>query len=64
MQNFPPAIAESTMTGIIGREAVYSGKSVDWDKAMRWTKRLGPANYAMGPSPTPTVAMPGTYRPS
>jgi predicted dehydrogenase len=58
------AIAESTMTGILGREAVYSGKAVDWDKAMRWTKRLGPDQYAMGPYPTPTVAMPGTYRPS
>ena len=52
------------MTGIIGREAVYSGKAVEWDKAMAWTKRLGPAKYAMGPYPTPAVAMPGTYRPS
>jgi predicted dehydrogenase len=62
--NEAQAIAESTMTGILGREAVYSGKAVEWDKAMRWTKRLGPDKHAMGPYPTPAVAMPGTYRPS
>ena len=29
--NEAQAVAESTMTGILGREAVYSGKAIDWD---------------------------------
>ena len=60
--NEAQAIAESTMTGIIGREAVYSGRSVDWEAAMKSTKRLGPEKYEFGPYPTPEVAMPGRYR--
>jgi predicted dehydrogenase len=56
------AVAESTMTGIIGREAVYSGQAVDWDSAMASNKRLGPEQYEFGPYPMPDVAMPGKYR--
>jgi len=55
-------VAESTMTGIIGREACYSGKAVDWNTAMNSTKRLGPEKYELGPYPVPEVAMPGRYR--
>jgi predicted dehydrogenase len=55
-------VAESTMTAILGREAVYSGKAVEWDVAMQSTRRLGPQRYELGPYPTPDVAMPGTYR--
>lgn len=60
--NEAQAVAESTMTGIIGREAVYSGKPVDWDEAMKSTKRLGPEEYEFGSYPIPEVAMPGSYR--
>jgi predicted dehydrogenase len=60
--NEAQAIAESTMTGIIGREAAYSGQAVDWEAAMKSTKRLGPENYTFGPYPIPEVAMPGQYR--
>ena len=60
--NEAQAIAESTMTGILGREAVYSGKAVDWDTAMKSTTRLGPTEYQLGPYPMPEVAMPGRYR--
>ena len=35
-------IAESTMTGILGREACYSGQEVTWDDAMKSTIPLGP----------------------
>ena len=55
-------VAESTMTGIMGREAVYSGKAIEWDAAMKSTKRLGPDEYKFGPYPIPEVAMPGIYR--
>jgi predicted dehydrogenase len=60
--NEAQSIAESTMTGIIGREAVYSGQEIQWDKAMQSTKRLGPEKYEFGPYPTPPIARPGTYR--
>jgi len=60
--NEAQAIAESTMTGILGREAAYSGKAIAWDDAMQSTTRLGPETYELGSYPTPDVAMPGQYR--
>lgn len=60
--NAAQGIAEATMTGILGREAVYSGKAIEWDAAMQSTTRLGPAKYEFGPYPTPEVALPGKYR--
>jgi predicted dehydrogenase len=55
-------VAESTMTGILGRESAYSGRTLEWDAALKSTKRLGPDKYEFGPLPFPPVAMPGTYR--
>ena len=52
------------MTGIIGREAAYSGKEVAWDEAMQSTARLGPEKLQFGDYPIPPVAMPGTYKPA
>lgn len=60
--NEASAAAESTMTGILGREAAYSGRAVSWDEAMKSQTRLGPPAYTMGPYPIPPVAMPGQYR--
>jgi predicted dehydrogenase len=60
--NEAQAIAESTLTGIIGREAVYSGQAVTWDQAMTSETHLGPAEYKFGPYPIPPVAIPGQYR--
>lgn len=57
--NEAKAIAESTMTGILGREAAYSGKAIEWDDLMKSQVRLGPARYEFGPVPVPPVAMPG-----
>jgi hypothetical protein len=50
------------MTGILGREAVYSGQVITWDKAIASETRLGPREYVMGTYPIPPVAMPGQYR--
>jgi hypothetical protein len=50
------------MTGIIGREAVYSGQTVDWDTAIKSETVLGPDQCELGDYPIPPVAMPGTYR--
>jgi predicted dehydrogenase len=60
--NEAQAIAESTMTGIIGREAAYSGQEVRWDEAMQSTTRLGPKTYDLGSFPVAPVALPGIYR--
>jgi len=60
--NEAAAIAESTLTGIIGREAVYSGQAVTWDQAMKSQTRLGPAEYKLGAHAIPPVAIPGQYR--
>ena len=34
--------AEATMTAIMGRMATYSGKRIDWDKALASGQRLVP----------------------
>ncbi len=60
--NEAQAVAESTMTGIMGREAVYSGRELTWDDAINATRRLGPKKYEFGDYPTPPVAMPGQYK--
>lgn len=60
--NEAQTVAESTLTGIMGREAVYSGQEITWDDAMASNMRLGPEKYELGPYPTPAVAMPGNYR--
>ena len=56
------AVAESTLTGILGREATYSGQAITWDEAIRSRTRLGPAEDKFGPYPIPPVAMPGQYK--
>jgi predicted dehydrogenase len=55
------AIAESTLTGIMGRESAYSGRSVGWDEILEAKTRLGPEKYEFGPLPFPEVAIPGQY---
>jgi predicted dehydrogenase len=61
--NEAQAVAESTLTGIMGREAAYSGQVITWEQAMRSETRLGPPAYDLKASyPIPPVAMPGQYR--
>ncbi|TWU64699.1 Gfo/Idh/MocA family protein [Crateriforma conspicua] len=60
--NEAQTIAEATMTGIIGREAVYSGQGIEWDEAMKSEVKLGPEQYQLGDHPVTPVPMPGTYR--
>lgn len=60
--NEAEAVAHSTMTGILGREAVYSGQAINWDDAMQSTTRLGPDKYEFGPYPVEPVRMPGRYK--
>jgi predicted dehydrogenase len=60
--NEAKAIAESTLTGIMGRESAYAGRSVTWDEILNGQARLGPAQYALGDLPFPDVATPGQYK--
>jgi len=60
--NAAQTVAESTLTGIMGREAAYSGQTIDWDEALNSNTRLGPATYELGPLPFPAVALPGQYK--
>ncbi len=55
------AIAMSTLTGIMGRESAYSGRSVTRDEVLNSKIVLGPQKYEFGPLPFPPVAMPGVY---
>lgn len=55
-------VAEATVTGIMGREAAYSGQEVTWDDVMKSETRLGPEVYEFGDFSIPPVAMPGIYR--
>ncbi|MCX6902424.1 MAG: Gfo/Idh/MocA family oxidoreductase [Verrucomicrobia bacterium] len=60
--NEAQAVAESTLTGIMGRESAYSGQSIEWEKALESNLRLGPEKYEFGALPVPPVAIPGKYR--
>jgi predicted dehydrogenase len=52
---------KSTMTGIMGRMATYTGKKITWDMAINSQEDLSPPNhdYSVEKYPTPPVAMPG-----
>ncbi len=50
--------AESTLVGILGREAAYTGSLMTWQQALD-TPSLFPAKLEWGPMPVPPVPMPG-----
>jgi predicted dehydrogenase len=53
-------IAESTLTGIMGRISAYTGKEVTWDEMMNSDLYLGPKTYDIGPVDIPKeVPKPG-----
>jgi predicted dehydrogenase len=60
--NEAQSIAESTLTGIMGRESAYAGRTIEWDEALASQTRLGPEKYEMGELPFPEVPMPGQHR--
>ena len=41
------------MTGILGREACYSGQEITWDDAMKSTTHLGPKEVQIRPVRNP-----------
>jgi len=57
------AVAESTMTCIMGREAAYSGQKVTWDMMMSSTLDILPKDFSNDASiPVPPVPVPGVYK--
>ena len=52
-------MSRSTLMGIMGRMATYSGQEVTWEQAMNSKEDLSPAHYAYGPNPVPNPAVPG-----
>src|SRR5262249_32743127 len=60
--NEAEAIAHSTLTGIMGRESAYSGRTVEWDEALNSQAKLGPEKYDFGSLPFPEVPIPGKYK--
>jgi hypothetical protein len=53
------AVAESTLTAIMGRMSAYTGKTVTWEQAMNSSLDLSPAKYEFGTLPVAEVAVPG-----
>ncbi|PWU20430.1 MAG: oxidoreductase, partial [Verrucomicrobia bacterium] len=57
--NEAKAVAESTLTAIMGRESAYTGRTVEWDTILNSKVKLGPQKYEFGSLPMPEVAIPG-----
>lgn len=57
------AVAESTMTCIMGREAAYSGQKITWDQIMNSQLDLLPKTFDLNASvPVPPLPVPGVYK--
>jgi predicted dehydrogenase len=57
------AVAESTLTCIMGREAAYSGQRVTWDQMMNSPLDLAPKSFDMRASvPVTPLPVPGVYK--
>ncbi len=60
--NHARRIAESTLTAILGREAVYTGRELTWQEISAAKQDLLPKTSEFGPLPVAPVPMPGTYK--
>ena len=52
-------MSHSTLLGIMGRMAAYTGQAVTWEQAMNSTEDLRNNTWAFGPRPMPEMAIPG-----
>ena len=50
---------KSTLLGIMGRMAAYSGETITWEQAVNSELNLGPDKYEWGDAPEVVIAMPG-----
>ena len=51
--------AMSTLMGIMGREAAYTGQKITWKQMLASKQSLLPKEFAWGPNPVAPVATPG-----
>jgi hypothetical protein len=57
------AVAESTMTCLMGREAAYSGQKVTWDMMLNSALDLLPKTFDYKAAvPVPPLPVPGVYK--
>jgi myo-inositol 2-dehydrogenase / D-chiro-inositol 1-dehydrogenase len=54
--------AYSSLMGIMGREAAYSGQRITWDEIQASKQNLSPAQYAFGDNKVPSAPVPGKYK--
>jgi predicted dehydrogenase len=61
--NHAMAVAESTMTCIMGREAAYSGREITWNEIMMSKQDLMPKDLSPNAKiPVPPLPVPGQYQ--
>jgi hypothetical protein len=53
-------VADSTLTGILGRESAYTGQEVTWDEIRNAQMDLVPKEFAFSELPNVPVPRPGT----
>lgn len=56
------SMSKSTLMGVMGRMATYSGDVVTWEQALNSKEDLSPKHYAFGPNPVPAAAIPGVTK--
>jgi len=52
-------MVNSTLMGIMGRMATYTGREITWQRALNSTEDLSPQRYDWGAMPVPPIARPG-----
>jgi predicted dehydrogenase len=52
-------MSKSTLMGIMGRMATYTGRAITWQQALTSQESLAPARFEWGPLPVAAVALPG-----
>lgn len=53
------AMGWSTLLGVMGRMAAYTGETIAWEEALNSEQKFGPDKYEWGPAPECVVAVPG-----
>jgi predicted dehydrogenase len=52
-------MSKTTLLGVMGRMASYTGQAVTWEQVLNSNEDFSLSKYEWGPFPTPSVAMPG-----
>lgn len=55
-------MAQTTLMGILGREAAYTGKTISWEEILNSEKSSTPKNWDWTAAPFPPVPVPGVTK--